>query len=132
MSPTFGQFAYAVVATFGIPLIVLSIEYAIRWTYTDASPDQIQRLCGPDLCILSLGSVGAIFIDPHIEALHWNTSLVIVVDLLIVVLLRVICIRFADESRSSNPTISLWLGCTSIALNTVILSCGFIWGRVAC
>ena len=117
------------VATFGVPLIFMTGDYILRLKGGLATKDELTHQVGSDCCILSLGAVGAVYIDPHVhnvKGISSQLTLVIVVGALSI--LRYLCLPSQKNVRPHDPKLSMFLGFMSMFIVSTILVIGAIYG----
>lgn len=91
-----------IMATLGIPVCVLAEDYIPRMT----NLQEAMNTAGPDLCLLGLGSVGALFIDKRVaDAFPIAPQLMCVFVTIFIMILRNICGRL-----SKTPGPGWWPG----------------------
>lgn len=108
--------AVVLVATLFLPLLVMFIDYLLRYDLTGV--DAVQQF-GPDLCLLALGSVGSVFIDPKVAtSFGIPAQLSGVLVLLLIFVCRALCFRVGRRKpkTSTTATVSVILGFISVAL----------------
>jgi hypothetical protein len=108
-----------IVVTIGIPFLVLVADYMYR---VDAGMLDVMRTAGPDLCLLGLGSVGAIFIDPRVaSAFTLPPQLAGVIVTVVIFMLRGICFRFGKNATGKSAFATMLSGLASITIVGAIL-----------
>lgn len=123
-----GELVAAVVATVLLPIGFLCIDYVMRFKFAAAEREEIFSQAGADCCVLSLGSTGAVYIDPHLRSVPGLSSpLTLAVILCVIFLLRVLCLKNVKSPADQYPSTILY-GLISISLVTVVLSAGFLFG----
>jgi len=123
-----GELAVAIFATLLLPLAILTLDYYIRAKVNDAGFQELVRTCGPDCCILSLGSTGAIFLDPRVSALHGKTlPIVIIVLFVFLIFMRIACINKATKTETTGvPPENLRYGVFSILAVSFVICIGYL------
>ena len=114
--------AIILVATLGLPFVALMIEYIYRGT----TIDNTMRGVGPDLCLLGLGSVGSVFIDPKV-ALAFALPPVLGGTLVCLLIfgLRGFCFRLQKRRTTAAAFGTMVLGLASIFMVGSILIVGY-------
>jgi hypothetical protein len=109
-----------VACTVGLPFLVLVSDYMFR---VEANLITVMRMSGPDLCLLGLGAVGSIFIDPKVvAALHGLPPLVPGIAVIFVIfILRGLCFRLGKSTTNSAAYVILLSGVLSLTLVSGIL-----------
>lgn len=112
--------AIVLAATIVLPLLVLIADYVLR---TDTGLNDSMRNSGPDLCLLGLGSVGSIFLDPRvISAIAIPPQLSGALVVLIIFILRAFCFRFQKQATTTALAVgTMMLGLASISIVGSIL-----------
>lgn len=81
-----------ILATLGLPILVLAADYIPRM----GNLAEAMNTAGPDLCLLGLGSIGAIFIDKKVaDAFPIAPQLMGVFVAIFIMILRNICGRLS-------------------------------------
>lgn len=116
------QHALAIVlaATMGLPLLVLMVDYVFR---TETGMNETMRQSGPDLCLLGLGAVGSVFLDPKVvTAFFLPPQLGGAVAVFIIFALRGICFRLAKRPTTTRLAVgTMIVGLASICIVGSIL-----------
>lgn len=108
------------VATIGLPFIVLVVDYVLR---IDTGLDDTMRSSGPDLCLLGLGSVGSIFLDPKVvAALVIPPQLSGAIVVFIIFAMRGFCFRLQKRPPTTMLAfVTMVLGLASVTIVGSIL-----------
>jgi hypothetical protein len=103
-----------------LPLIVLVSDYVWRLEITTLG---LMKACGPDLCLLGLGSVGSIFIDPKVQSALYPFPPVIggIFVIFMIFILRGICFRFGRKETKIAAFVTMASGIASLTVVSVIL-----------
>jgi hypothetical protein len=118
----------AVVATLFLPLSVLALDYFIRAKIQIDTWNELIARSGPDCCVLSLGTTGAIFVDPHVNSISGIKSPLFIIGLIIfLIFMRVACISKSVPSGKLGTPPSLRYGvCSLLAIFFVmVISYGY-------
>jgi hypothetical protein len=112
--------------TIGIPLLVLVTDYVFR---VESGVTESMRNSGPDLCLVGLGSVGSVFIDPKVASSFFLPPQVAGTLVVIVIfLLRGICFRLQKVDTTLAAFVTMVLGIASITIIGVIIVYGYTTG----
>lgn len=107
-------------ATIAVPLLVLIVDYVFR---TETGLKETMRNSGPDLCLLGLGSVGSVFLDPQVAtAFFIPPQLAGALVVLIIFILRGFCFRLEKQAVTTTLAVgTMMLGLASIFIVGSIL-----------
>jgi hypothetical protein len=115
--------AIVLTVTIVIPFLVLATDYVLR---VESGVTESMRTSGPDLCLLGLGSVGSVFIDPKIASSFFLPPQVAgTVVVIIIFLLRGICFRLQKRSTVFAAFMTMVLGIASITIIGSIIIYGY-------
>jgi hypothetical protein len=118
------ELTIVVAATLVLPLLVLVVDYIFR---IDTGLNDTMRNSGPDLCLLGLGSVGSVFLDPKVVgAFFIPPQLSGAIVVLIIFLLRGVCFRLQKRPTTTLLSVgTMMLGLASISIVGSILVYGY-------
>jgi len=110
--------------TIVLPFLVLVADYILR---TDTGLADTMRNSGPDLCLIGLGSVGSIFLDPRVALTFFippqvGGALIII----IIFALRGVCFRLQKHKTTLASVGTMIVGLTSICIVGSILVYGYL------
>jgi hypothetical protein len=112
--------------TIVLPLLVVIVDYVYR---IDSNLLDIMRSAGPDLCLLGLGAVGTIFVDPKVAATIPLPPIVAgLIVTFIIFMLRGICFRLQQSTSGKAAVATMMTGLMSITIVGCILMYSY-WGR---
>jgi hypothetical protein len=115
--------AIVLTVTIGIPFLVLIADYVLR---TESGITASMRTSGPDLCLLGLGSVGSVFIDPKVASSFFLPPQVAgTVVVMIIFILRGICFRLQERTSVFAAFVTMALGIASITIIGSIIIYGY-------
>jgi hypothetical protein len=115
--------AIVLTVTIVIPFLVLVTDYVFR---TESGVIASMRTSGPDLCLLGLGSVGSVFIDPKVASSFFLPPQVAgTVVVVIIFFLRGICFRLQKRTTTLAAFVTMVLGIASITIIGGILVFGY-------
>jgi hypothetical protein len=115
--------AIVLTVTIGIPFLVLIADYVLR---TESGITASMRTSGPDLCLLGLGSVGSVFIDPKVASSFFLPPQVAgTVVVMIIFILRGICFRLQKRTSVFAAFVTMALGIASITIIGSIIIYGY-------
>jgi hypothetical protein len=115
----------AVMSTLVLPLAVLAMDYFIRAKVQAGTWNELIASSGPDCCILSLGTTGAIFLDPHVRSIAGMKSpLFIIFLMLFLIFMRFACIKTSATAGLAAPA-SLGYGVTSLLVIFFVMVIGY-------
>jgi hypothetical protein len=119
VTPMFSVLTTLCVA-FVVPLLVLFTDYLFR---ADLNLEELLRKAGADLCLLGLGSSGAVFIEPRVSAAFGlAASLIQLLSVLFVFLFRALCLRIErGDILAKCKYANLYFGVASICMMGGIL-----------
>jgi hypothetical protein len=90
-----GSLGTVLVVTIVVPLFALVVDNMAR---VNTKLEELVPKAGADLCLLGLGSSGAVFIEPRVEvAFGTRSSLVEVIVLFAIFFLRFFCLRIEQK-----------------------------------
>jgi len=99
-------------------------DYIMR---TSAGVTETMRNAGPDLCLLGLGSVGSIFLDPKVSATFFiPPQLGGALVTIIIFALRGICFRLQKNKTTGAAVGAMVVGLASICIVGSILIFGYV------
>lgn len=106
-------------ATIVLPFLVLVADYILR---VDVGLNQTMRNSGPDLCLLGLGSVGSVFLDPKIAAgFLIPPQLAGAVVIVIIFALRGVCFRLQRLTTTGAAVGTMIVGLAAVCIVGSIL-----------
>jgi hypothetical protein len=95
-----GSLVTVLVVIIVIPLFALVVDYMAR---VNTRIHELVRKAGADLCLLGLGSSGAVFIEPRVSiAFGARTSLIEVIVIFAIFFLRFFCLRIEQQQFFAN------------------------------
>ncbi|GAC1627333.1 MAG: hypothetical protein NVS9B13_24330 [Candidatus Acidiferrum sp.] len=95
-----GSLLTALFTTLLIPLLALAVDYMAR---VNTKIGELTLKAGPDLCLIGLGSSGAVFIEPKVSsAFGAKTSMIELVVVFTIFFLRALCLRIEQKQFFAN------------------------------
>ncbi len=115
--------AIVLTVTIGIPFLVLVTDYVFR---VESGVTELMKTSGPDLCLLGLGSVGSVFIDPKVASSFFLPPQVAgTVVVVIIFLLRGVCFRLQRRATTFAAFVTMVLGIASMTIIGSIIVYGY-------
>lgn len=110
-------------ATIVLPFLVLVADYVLR---VGVGLNETMRSSGPDLCLLGLGSVGSVFLDPKVAAVFLiPPQLAGALIIIIIIGLRGVCFRLQARNTTLASVGTMIVGLTSMCIVGSVLVYGY-------